>query len=273
MEESIAYMLNELNNKRYGKYRGVVKRNDDPSRIGRLQVSVPSLSGQDGHTWALPCLPFGGCKQGMFFVPEVGAQVWIEFEEGDTSRPIWTGVFWDSANDLPDEADKATPTTRILQTTSGHKLQFDDHDGERRVRLTHATESELLITDDGSIHLTNCAGMTLNLNQERGELLLEDAKGNMLRMNNSGWSAEDISGNRIEMSGGTVTINANGAVMVDGLTIGLGSLGGEQLIKGNSFMTMYSQHIHTGAPVVGGPTSKPIPQGEWETLSMKVFTG
>ncbi|MBN1655968.1 MAG: phage tail protein [Deltaproteobacteria bacterium] len=273
MEEAIVKMLKELESRRYGKYRGTVKRNDDPKRLGRLAVTVPSLFGSEETTWALPSLPFGGLRQqGMFFVPEVGSRVWVEFEEGDVSRPIWTGVFWSAEGDLPEEAAKTTPTTRILQTPSGHKLQFDDQEGERRIRLIHASKSELVISEDGSVNLTNNAGMTLTLSQERGELLLEDAKGNMLRMNDGGWQAEDLSGNRIQMSGGTVTVSANSSVAVDAPSVSLGGYAGEPVIKGLSFLTKYMTHTHTVAPIVGGPTSPPIPQGEMESLSQIVTT-
>ncbi|MBT8338600.1 MAG: phage tail protein [Desulfatitalea sp.] len=273
MEEELVKMIKALAERRFGKYRGTVKRNDDPAKLGRLGVVVPSLFGPEETTWALPSLPFGGLKrQGMFFVPEVGARVWVEFEEGDVSRPIWTGVFWSDEADLPEEAAKSSPTTRILQTPSGHKLQFDDQEGERRIRLTHAGNSELVITDDGSVNLTNNAGMTLNLDQEQGEVLLEDAKGNMVRMNDRGWSAEDLSGNRIEMTDGSVSVSGASSITVDAPSVSLGGFSGEPLLKGLSFLTKYMAHTHTVAPIVGGPTSPPMPQGEMDALSRKVVT-
>jgi len=274
MEETLLQVVKELEQRRFGKYRGTVKDNEDPKSIGRLRVSVPSLFGSEITTWALPCLPFGGLKQqGMFFIPEKESRVWVEFEEGDINRPIWTGVFWNVEDDLPDDAAKQTPTTRILQTPSGHKLQFDDADGERRIKLTHPTESELTLEEDGSIELTNSKGMSLRLNNQREEILLEDGKGNQLRMDDNGWTAEDNSGNRIDMGQETITVSANSSVRVDAPSVSLAGQAGEPLIKGLSFMTKYMTHTHTVAPIVGGPTSPPIPQGEMDSLSRKVTTG
>ena len=94
--------------------------------------------------WALPCLPYGGFdQQGMFMVPQVDAQVWVEFEEGDIHRPIWVGTFWQQESDVPEDAAREEPTTRMLQTKSGHILQFDDEEGEEQFRLFHPADAEM----------------------------------------------------------------------------------------------------------------------------------
>lgn len=40
------------------------------------------------------CTPFGGLGSGFYAIPPVGAGVWIEFEEGNLNKPIWTGSWW-----------------------------------------------------------------------------------------------------------------------------------------------------------------------------------
>lgn len=61
-------------------------------------------------------------------------------------------------------------------------------------------------------------------------------------------------------------------VIVRGDQVNLGGDNGEPILKGQSFLNLYSTHIHTTAPVVGGPTSPPISQGEKSTLSTVVNT-
>jgi hypothetical protein len=64
---------------------------------------------------------------GFFAIPPVGAAVWIEFEAGDTSRPIWTGGWWTAAEVPRDE--KAAPaqfTTKILRSDFGLLVALDD---------------------------------------------------------------------------------------------------------------------------------------------------
>jgi len=61
-------------------------------------------------------------------------------------------------------------------------------------------------------------------------------------------------------------------IVLDGNQVMLGGAGGEPLIKGQSFLSLFATHVHTSSPS-GGPTSPPLPQGEMSTLSMKVLTG
>ncbi len=78
----------------FGKYRGQVENNIDPLQMGRLQVSVPAVLGSGALSWAMPCVPYAGRGVGFFAIPAVGANVWVEFEGGDTDYPIWSGCFW-----------------------------------------------------------------------------------------------------------------------------------------------------------------------------------
>ena len=78
----------------YGKYRGLVQNNLDPFGQGRLQVSVAAVLGDASLAWAMPCAPYAGPGVGLFLIPPVGAQVWVEFEGGDPDYPIWVGGFW-----------------------------------------------------------------------------------------------------------------------------------------------------------------------------------
>ena len=78
----------------YGKYRGTVTENSDPSMLGRIRAKVQDVLGSNDSGWALPSLPYAGKGVGLFLVPPVGASVWIEFEHGDPDYPIWSGCFW-----------------------------------------------------------------------------------------------------------------------------------------------------------------------------------
>jgi uncharacterized protein involved in type VI secretion and phage assembly len=79
----------------YGKYRGAVVANIDLEQIGRIQVTVPDVFGDEpSPNWAMPCVPACGAQAGFFIVPPIGSQVWVEFEQGDPNYPIWTGGFW-----------------------------------------------------------------------------------------------------------------------------------------------------------------------------------
>lgn len=271
MEETLIRLVRHIDEKRYGKYRGIVTDNKDPQKRARLKLRVPSVLADQETDWTLPCLPYGGiAQQGMFMVPEVDAQVWVEFEEGDIHRPIWVGTFWQQEGDPPEDAAKEEPTTRLLQTKSGHILQFDDADGEEQFRLHHPSEAEVVIDPNGTISLTDAQGATVTLDADAGEILIEDANGNSMLMSSSGTTIEDSNGNKIEMAGSGITVKGQ-QIVVEGSQVSLGGSGGEPIIKGQSFLTLFATHIHT-SPFMGIPTSPPIPQGEMSSLSSTVMS-
>lgn len=109
----------------YGKYRGVVVNNLDRDQMGRLQIMCVRVLGLNVLAWALPCVPFAGASmpdrmpEGFFMMPSIGSNVWIEFEEGNPNRPIWTGCFWDQGG-----APEPLPTTRTI-VSGGAKVTLD----------------------------------------------------------------------------------------------------------------------------------------------------
>jgi phage baseplate assembly protein gpV len=269
MEELLLQLANQYQNKYYGKYRGFVTDNDDPEQLGRIRCMVPSVLGDAETGWALPCMPFGGLSdQGMFAVPEIDAQVWIEFEEGDVNHPIWTGTFWQNSGDVPSEAAVTPPTTRIFKTPAGHVLQFDDKDGERKFRLNHPAGSEITIDQNGTVILTDAGDNTVTLDADAGTVMIEDANGNTLTMSSSGTTLEDSNGNKIEMGPAGIKLKGQ-QIVIEGTQVMLGGQGGEPLIKGQSFLTFFATHIH---PSAMGPTGPPVPQGEMSSLSFKAKT-
>ncbi|HEY6724382.1 MAG TPA: phage baseplate assembly protein V [Polyangiaceae bacterium] len=112
----------------YGKYRGLVSVNVDPQNRARLKAMVPEVLGEVPTGWALPCAPYAGTGAGFFAVPPVGAGVWIEFEAGNVSRPIWTGTWWASGEVPMHEtgSQAQAPTSKIFRTELGLLLAMDD---------------------------------------------------------------------------------------------------------------------------------------------------
>ena len=75
----------------YGKYRAWVVDVDDPEQADRLRLRIPEILGDDISEWAVPSWPPGTTPE-QHLLPEIGAEVWVEFEAGDLSRPIWDGL-------------------------------------------------------------------------------------------------------------------------------------------------------------------------------------
>ncbi len=141
----------------FGKYRGTVDAVETGNDLGLISVKVPDVFGADFIVKRVrPCSPFGGNKHGFVAIPEAGDGVWVEFEAGKTSLPIWTGFWW-ADNEIPEPKG---PLIRSFITTKGHKLLLNDDANE--VQLLHASGPEITMTDsditiqigDTSIKLT-----------------------------------------------------------------------------------------------------------------------
>lgn len=68
-----------------GKYRAAVLDNDDPMQENRLQVTVPEVDSSSIWATAGDDVRYGA-------TPEIGAEVWIEYEYGDPAYPRWVGL-------------------------------------------------------------------------------------------------------------------------------------------------------------------------------------
>lgn len=73
----------------HGLYRAAVSSNKDPLNQRRLKLVIPVVLGKEPTNWAWPVDPAGVTLR----PPKVGQGVWVMFENGDPSFPVWLGVF------------------------------------------------------------------------------------------------------------------------------------------------------------------------------------
>lgn len=252
LEEVVANLVQKVERRFYGKYRGFVVDNADPEHLGRLKVKVPGVLGNDVVTgWAMPCAPYGGnADQGFLFIPDIKAGVWIEFEEGDLEFPIWVGTFWskpggESELPKPNDADgteqdaaQDPPTRKIIKTKKGHTIQLEDADNEEMVTIVEAKNKHLITMNKDGIKITD--------GSNKHEVIL----------GKSGITVSDkVGSNDIKMEGSGVTIKSN-AVKVGG------SSAVEPFVLGQTLSTILSTFIialntHTHVGNIGAPTTPP----------------
>lgn len=153
----------------FGKYRGTVTDNADPTKRARLKVRVPAVLG-DLEVWALPCVPYAGNKVGFYFLPEPDTGVWVEFEAGDPSFPIWSGFFW-ADDQLPEEATGAIK--KVLRTEAS-TLVFDDDAPEIHAFVDDAGDvtigDEVVIQRDQATHTVSTDGVKSEIGGQKTEL-------------------------------------------------------------------------------------------------------
>jgi len=165
-EQSNPFETQRLEPRRYyGKYPALVIDNvppDSGDHRGEIKVQVPGIleeaevgDGQQAlEVTARPCF-----APGFFFVPEIGAQVWVEFAAGDIDMPIWTGV-WYPQDGVPMTSAEEAPTEfkKIYRTAAGHVIELDNTEGEEQIVIKHKSETAVIIDVDGNVKIEHNGG-------------------------------------------------------------------------------------------------------------------
>ena len=155
-EKALLDVLDRLRNRFFGKYRGTVT--DVDAGTLRIKAKVPAVLADQTTGWCMPCVPYAGDSVGVAFLPEVGSGVWIEFEGGDVSYPIWVGCYWRSGEQPAD----AAPAVKVITTKSGNKIKFDDNAGSITISESNNTTVTL---DSSGLTLTH-GGNSIQISDE-----------------------------------------------------------------------------------------------------------
>ena len=149
-----------------GMYVGYVTKRDDEEQLGRVRVCIPGLL-EPESAWAWPLGTVGGGSKdtGFFAVPEVGAEVAVFFSHGDVDHPFFLGGHWGRPNgesEVPEEAKKTPPDNRVLATPT-FRVELDESEGARKLKLTNRKTGDSLVFDaeDNTVTLQATTALTL----------------------------------------------------------------------------------------------------------------
>jgi uncharacterized protein involved in type VI secretion and phage assembly len=174
MDERIARFIERNENKYWGKHRAIVADRNDPERLGRLKLRVPSLLADAVSGWAWPAAPYAGADVGFFFIPKVGDLVWVEFAEGELEHPIWSGCAWakpGGQSEVPKEAQNSYPDQSVIKTASGQIVIISDAAGGEKIVIRSKSGCEIEVDPNsnrvtvqaGEVVVRGAAGMTEEL--------------------------------------------------------------------------------------------------------------
>lgn len=146
----------------YSSYRGKVIDNDDPENMGRLKITCHDIYGDEEFgDWVLPKGVNAAAGSGIFWLPPVGAPIFISCEGGDARLPLWEYGWW-LKNSAPEGSSNKV---QVFLTTNGQRIELDDT--EKTVDVKQKDGFHVKLFPDG-IYLGNGDG-TKNL----GKLLTD----------------------------------------------------------------------------------------------------
>lgn len=135
------------NTRFYGVYRGqVVDNKDTDLNKNRLKLLVPQILGTTPTDWAWPVATPGVAQ----VPPAIGDGVWVMFEGGDPSYPIWTGSFSATV-----QQGTTSPTTTVISPAVQYGSFYD---------TTNQTGSTTVATPIKLNNSTATSGVTVSAN-------------------------------------------------------------------------------------------------------------
>jgi uncharacterized protein involved in type VI secretion and phage assembly len=101
---------------------------------------------------------------GVYMVPVIGAGVWVEFEQGDPSKPIWSGCRFAPGN-VPPLAFAGLPVSPniVMQTVGQNSLVISDLPGPTGGIMLKSLTGATLIVNDTGIYIQNGKGAMITL--------------------------------------------------------------------------------------------------------------
>lgn len=124
----------------------IVKDNNDPQGMGRVRVQFFWQKGEQLSPWIRMIQPYAGSGKGFYFIPEVGEEVMVDFENGNAERPFVLGAHYNGA-----AKSGYNPTTKAIHTQSGTKILLNDAEGS--VRIEDASRNIYEMDGQGNINL------------------------------------------------------------------------------------------------------------------------
>jgi type VI secretion system secreted protein VgrG len=154
-----------------------VTGHNDPKKMGRIQVQF--FWQEDGSThWARATSPHAGPDRGFMFIPEVGDEVAVAFEDGDPERPVILGSLWNGVQQAPRTgfyaADSDVPNNDVkrILTKSGNRLQMVDTESQEAVVLATPKSGAIRISEQDT-----ASGRPQILIQSDGDIVLRAPNG------------------------------------------------------------------------------------------------
>lgn len=194
-----------------GVYVATVRDNEDPEGMGRVRLTYPWRQSNNESDWARIAVPMAGADRGTYFLPEVGDEVLVGFENGDIDHPYVLGALWNGEDDPPEVNADGDNDVRQIRSRSGHELTFDDTEGDEAIRIETAGGHSIVLDDgDGTITIADSGTNTIEIDGSSGSISISS----------SGTLSIDAS--MIELSSdGNLDIDAAGVLRLQGALITL----------------------------------------------------
>jgi phage baseplate assembly protein gpV len=121
----------------------------DPLLLGRVQVQLPFIDALDLSPWARVAMPAAGLASGFYWIPNLGDEVLVAFENGDVNAPYIIGCLWSAIMVPP--LPSPLPQVRMIRTPLGNQIMFTE--APPTITISTATLKQSIIMTDAGIQI------------------------------------------------------------------------------------------------------------------------
>jgi len=212
-------------NQLYGVTIGIITNNQDPEKLGRVKVKLPTRFGDEETDWARIVMPMAGDDRGTFFLPEVDDEVLVMFREGSMREVYILGSLWNANAKPPADNADGDNLIKMIRTKGGHEIEFDDTKEEGTITIKSKKAGKVFIDDKNSVVEVIAHGGTnkMTLNGEKGEITIKctskltlQCGENKLVIDGNGGSIQLKSTTSLAVESVNVDVKGSGAVNVKG---------------------------------------------------------
>jgi type VI secretion system secreted protein VgrG len=136
---------------------------------------------ENSSCWVRVSQQWAGAGWGAMFIPHIGHEVIVDFEEGDPDRPIITGRVYNGNNQphdvLPDEKTKS-----VIRSWKDNDIVIEDKDGDKHIHIKQANGNEIILHEGTpSIDINQECGNFIHMRDGEG-IHIQDHFGNEVKL-------------------------------------------------------------------------------------------
>ncbi|GIG22013.1 type IV secretion protein Rhs [Cellulomonas chitinilytica] len=148
-----------------GVMQAIVTDIKDPENLGRVKIKLPMYSDTYQSGWARVVALGAGQTRGTYVLPEVGDEVLVAFENGETDRPYVLGGLY-NGKDKPETGQYGNPDGKVqkrvflsrtgmrleyIETPSAEELVISTSSGAQKIRMVQKSQALIEILSEGPL--------------------------------------------------------------------------------------------------------------------------
>ena len=223
---------------------GVIKENWEDKHPGMVKVEI--FMGEEGKTltdWIRVAQPYAGNGYGSYWLPEVGDEVVVAFNMGDTNRPYVLGSLWNNKDKIPDDTATEKNHVKRIKTKGGHEIIFEEEEGKERIEIHTPKNLKMTLEDEKQvITIQDEAGDNLlQIDSENGVITVQAKESIKLDAGGKAVLVLDGKEDKAKLTAGNIEIEAKQGLKLKGQNFN--GEGNMVNLKGNSSFKVESSAV------------------------------